>query len=274
MQSSGGEQGSKGSRGLALIRCENLAFAYDGETVLKNVNFSVKQGEYLCIVGENGAGKSTLVRGLLGLKKPCEGRIVFEALHPHEIGYLPQQTRIQKDFPASVYEVVLSGCLNALGKRFFYGSKEKVIAEKNMKALGIERIRHSCFRELSGGQQQRVLLARALSATGKIILLDEPASGLDPKVTLEVYDIINRINREMGITVVMVSHDIHSAMKYADKILHIKQEQLFFGTPSEYEVTKIGETFIGSSCQYAAPAHEHALHCEMENVERSAEDVL
>ncbi len=247
-----------------LLRCEDLCFAYDGETVLRNVNFSVQSGEYVCIVGENGAGKSTLVKGLLGLKKPSAGHVTFRGVGSHEIGYLPQQTRIQKDFPASVYEVVLSGCLNGLGWRFFYSKKEKEMAEKNMEALGITSIKRSCFRELSGGQQQRVLLARALCATGKIILLDEPASGLDPKVTIEVYDIINRINRDMGITVVMVSHDIHSAMRYADKILHIKHEQLFFGTPAEYEESTIGETFIGNSCQYAATAHEHIVHCAQE----------
>lgn len=248
-----------------LIKCTDLAFSYDGEVVLKNVTFDICQGDYLCIVGENGAGKSTLVSGLLGLKSPVSGRIVYEALKSCEIGYLPQKTRIQKDFPASVWEVVLSGTLNLLKRRLFYGRREKEIAVKHMKSLGIWEMRNTAFRELSGGQQQRVLLARALCATGKIILLDEPAAGLDPIVTNEFYDLLNRINRELGIAVIMVSHDIHSALKYATKILHLKQEQIFFGTAEAYENTEIGKAFLGNSCQFAAIAHEHKLHCEVKH---------
>lgn len=248
-----------------LIQCTDLAFSYDGEVVLKNVTFDIHEGDYLCIVGENGAGKSTLVSVLLGLKSPGRGSIVYEGLKSNEIGYLPQKTGIQRDFPASVYEVVMSGNLNSLGYHLFYGAAHKERAKRHMKALGIWEMRREAFRELSGGQQQRVLLARALCATGRLILLDEPAAGLDPIVTNEFYELLKKVNREMGIAVIMVSHDIHSALKYATKILHLKQEQIFFGTAAEYENTEVGKAFLGYSCQFAADAHEHRLHCEVEH---------
>lgn len=250
-----------------LISCTNLAFSYDGEVVLKNVTFDLEEGDYLCIVGENGAGKSTLVSGLLGLKSPGCGKIVYEGLKPHDIGYLPQKTRIQRDFPASVYEVVMSGNLNSLGYRLFYSAEHKKRAMRHMKALGIWEMKRESFRELSGGQQQRVLLARALCATGRLILLDEPATGLDPIVTNEFYELLKKVNKEMGIAVIMVSHDIHSALKYANKILHLKQEQIFFGTSAEYEETEVGKAFLGYSCQFAADAHEHRTHCDPEHIE-------
>lgn len=248
-----------------LIQCTNLAFAYDGEEVLKNVTFDIREGDYLCIVGENGAGKSTLVSGLLGLKSPTFGEIVYEGLKSTEIGYLPQKKRIQRDFPASVYEVVMSGNLNSLGYRLFYGAEQKDRAMRHMKSLGIWEMRRESFRELSGGQQQRVLLARALCATGRLILLDEPAAGLDPIVTNEFYELLKRVNKEMGIAVIMVSHDIHSALKYANKILHLKQEQIYFGDASQYEETEVGKAFLGYSCQFAADAHQHRAHCEVEH---------
>ena len=173
---------------MSLISCENLAFAYEGMTVLQNVNFTVGQGDYLCIIGENGAGKSTLMKGLLGLKKPSAGSVTFgDGLRAREIGYLPQQTPVQKDFPASVQEVVLSGCLSGMGLRPFYGKEEREKAARNIEALEITDLKDRCYRDLSGGQQQRVLLARALCATKKVILLDEPVAGLDPRVTINMY---------------------------------------------------------------------------------------
>ena len=221
---------------MSLISCENLAFAYEGVTVLRNLNFSIEQGDYLCILGENGAGKSTLMKGLLGLKKPSAGSVALgDGLRAKEIGYLPQQTPVQKDFPASVQEVVLSGCLSGMGLRPFYGKAEKERAARSMESLEITDLRERCYRDLSGGQQQRVLLARALCATKKVILLDEPVAGLDPLVTINMYKLIERINREMGITVIMVSHDLQAAMRYASHVLHLGEDrQLFFGTREEY----------------------------------------
>lgn len=231
---------------MSLISCEDLAFAYDGVTVLSHLDFKVEQGNYLCILGENGAGKSTLMKGLLGLKKPSAGNVAFgEDLRAKEIGYLPQQTPVQKDFPASVREVVLSGCLSGMGMRPFYSKTERDRADRNMEALEITDLKDRCYRDLSGGQQQRVLLARALCATKKVILLDEPVAGLDPLVTINMYRLIERINKEMGITVIMVSHDMQAATKYASHILHLGEDrQLFFGTCEEYRHTAAYHSFM------------------------------
>lgn len=229
---------------MALISCENLSFSYEGIPAVQDLNFTVEKGDYLWILGENGAGKSTLIKGLLNLKKPAGGKIILgEGLIPNEIGYLPQQTVVQKDFPASVYEVVLSGCLNHLSFRPFYGLKERQRAKENMDRLGIISLKKRCYRDLSGGQQQRVLLARALCATKKLLILDEPVAGLDPVVTKELYNQIEEINQNLGITVIMVSHDINSAMKRGQKILHINGKQLFFGNCREYLDSEVGKIF-------------------------------
>lgn len=230
---------------MSLIKCENVSVAYEGQTVVKNVNFSIEAGDYLCIVGENGSGKSTLVKSILGLKNVENGRIIFgDGLRQSNIGYLPQQTDAQKDFPASVYEVVLSGRLNSRGIRPFYTSSDKKQAMEKMELLGIRDLSKQCFRELSGGQKQRVLLARALCATKSLILLDEPVTGLDPIVTGEFYQLIRVINRESGIAVVMVSHDIESAVEDASHILHLQEEMLFFGTAQDYRQSRIGKRFL------------------------------
>ncbi len=229
-----------------LITCKNVSFEYEGNYVLNNLNFSIEKNDYLCIVGKNGAGKSTLIKGLLNIKQPSKGKIVLEnGLVPNEIGYLPQQTDAQKDFPASVYEVVLSGCLNRLGIKPFYTKKEKNIAQQNLEKMGISNLKNKCYRELSGGQQQRVLLARALCATKKMILLDEPVAGLDPMATKELYSLIKMINEELSITVVMVSHDINTAVKDAKHILHICQPNIFYGTAKEYLNSDLGKFFVG-----------------------------
>ena len=233
---------------MSLIECNNLAFAYDGTLAVKDLNFSIPQGDYLCIVGENGAGKSTLIKGLLGLKKPTNGTITFgEGLLKNEIGYLPQQTLAQKDFPASVYEVVLSGCLNTLGYKPFYSKKDKTKVMQYLELLGITKLKHACYRDLSGGQQQRVLLARALCATKKLLLLDEPSASLDPVMTQELYALIKRINEEMGITIIMVSHDVGCALTYAKHILHLQHTQRFFGSVVAYQESAVGTAFIGGS---------------------------
>ena len=220
---------------MALIKCEDLAFAYSGETVLRGVSFSVNAGDYLCIVGENGSGKSTLMRGLLGLKEPSAGSITFgDGLKPNEIGYLPQQTDLQRDFPASVFEVALSGRLNSLGRRFFYSRADRAETERNLERIGMLEFKNRCYQELSGGQQQRVLLARALNATSKLLLLDDPVAGLDPLATGEMYNILKLINLCDGVTVVMVSHDVNAALRYATHILQLGHTQLYFGSVHDY----------------------------------------
>ena len=201
---------------MAIIECKQLGFAYEGVQVLEDVNFSLNAGDYLCVVGENGSGKSTLIKGLLGLKAPDTGSVVYgDGLKKAEIGYLPQQTEVQRDFPASVREVVLSGCLSRCGLRPFYSRQDRLRAAKIMDRLGISHLSGESYRYLSGGQQQRVLLARALCATEKMLLLDEPVAGLDPAATAEMYDIIGKLNKEEGITVIMISHDITQALGQA-----------------------------------------------------------
>lgn len=229
---------------MPYIECKNLKLGYDGKIISHNINFKVDKGNYLCIVGENGVGKSTLVKTLLNLRKPMGGEIIRDGIKEYEIGYLPQQTMTQRDFPASVKEVVISGCLNRCGLLPFYGAVEKKICEDNMRKMGIYEIKDKCYRELSGGQQQRVLLARALCSAGKILLLDEPVAGLDPKVTIEMYELIEGLNKE-GITIIMVSHDIACAVRYATHILHMGNKPAFFGTKKDYLKSDIYKEFIG-----------------------------
>ena len=226
---------------MALLTCENVTLGYGDRKVVENLSFTVNSGDYLYIVGENGSGKSTLIKTILKLMNPISGKITTgDGLQPNEIGYLPQQTVIQRDFPASVREIVLSGCLNRCGIRPFFNSAEKKSAYDSMEKLNITHLAKKCYRELSGGQQQRVLLARALCATGKLLLLDEPVAGLDPKITHEMYHLIQKLNADDGITVIMISHDIAAAVKYADKILHIDNKPLFFGSKDDYLKTDIG----------------------------------
>lgn len=236
---------------MSQLVCRDLSLGYDGKTIVSNLNFSVNRGDYLCIVGENGSGKSTLIKTLLRLKSPLSGTITTnEGLRHNEIGYLPQQTDVQRDFPASVKEVVLSGCLNRCGLRPFYNKNEKKMARLNMEKLSILDLADRCYRELSGGQQQRVLLARALCATQKMLLLDEPVAGLDPKVTAEMYELIAKINREEQITVIMVSHDIPAAIQYSSHILHIgNHSELFFGTKKDYVKNMSGTSFLPSGAR-------------------------
>lgn len=230
---------------MSLISCENISLAYDKKTVLTDLSFQVNQGDYLCIVGENGSGKSTLMKAILGLVPTGKGRIVMgEGLSRRSIAYLPQQSAAQKDFPASVREVVLSGRLSE--KRFFsyYTQADKAEAEASMKRLGILSLQNQSFRELSGGQQQRVLLARALSARMRLLMVDEPTNGLDPAVTAELYDIISQINKE-GAAVIMVTHDIRSAVKRASHILHLQNKPLFWGTRDAYLISEFGKKYVG-----------------------------
>ena len=227
------------------VQLDKLTVGYDGQPVVSDLNFSVNSGDYLCIVGENGSGKTTLMKTLLGLREPLSGQIIpGDGLKRNEIGYLPQQTVVQKDFPASVYEIVLSGALSKSKWRPFYSKELKALAKENMEKMSIWDMRKTCYRNLSGGQQQRVLLARALTATTKLLLLDEPVSGLDPKVTAEMYSLINDLNKD-GITIIMVSHDIDAAIKYAGTILHVNGEDSFFGSKEEYINSKEYKSLTG-----------------------------
>ncbi|MGM9604950.1 MAG: metal ABC transporter ATP-binding protein [Faecousia sp.] len=227
---------------MPQIICENASLGYENRPIVKDLNFTVNAGDYLCILGENGSGKSTLMKTILNLTPPLAGSIRMEGLKSTEIGYLPQQTQVQRDFPASVQEIVLSGFQGRCGLRPFYTKAEKAFAARNLERMGIADFARRCYRDLSGGQQQRVLLARALCATQKCLLLDEPVSGLDPKAAAQMYEIISDLHRE-GITVIMISHDLNAALDYATHVLHIGQT-LFFGTRGEYLESGMGHAFL------------------------------
>lgn len=229
-----------------LMKCEHVDFGYENYDVVKDVTMEISEGDYICIVGENGSGKSTLMKGLLGLLKPTGGTITLsDELKRSGIGYLPQQTPAQKDFPATVREVVLSGCLGKRGNRPFYSSAERRLAEKNMERLGIENLRNSCYRDLSGGQKQRTLIARALCATDRLLILDEPITGLDPSTTQDFYHEIRHLNKEEHVAVLMVTHDIANIIGQADKILHLEQSVLFYGSVADYRQSPCGIRFLG-----------------------------
>ena len=241
-----------------LLSCDNLSLGYEGRTVLSNLNFSVNEGDKLCVVGENGSGKSTLLKGLLSLIPPMGGKLIKNPeLAAVDMGYLPQENLLQKDFPAAVFEVVLSGRQNRRGFAPFYTKADKEAAMESLSMLELAELKEACYRELSGGQRRRVLLARSLCAAGKILLLDEPASGLDPVIQAGLYAILEKINIELGITIIMVSHDIEGVLRFAaggsaGKVLHLAGTQVFFGSAEDYRESEPGKIFLG--------AH---IHCEM-----------
>lgn len=230
---------------MSAVSVSDVTLSYDNLTVAEHVSFDVEFGDYVCIVGENGTGKSTLLKTIVGIHQPKSGHILFDCdIKNGDIGYLPQQTVVRDDFPASVGEIVLSGCLGLLGKRPFFGAEERRIADKNMDLLGISDLKKTSFRELSGGQRQRVLLAKALCCARKILVLDEPVTGLDPLVTADMYSILRLINGE-GVTIIMVSHEIGEAVKQASKILHLKHGVEFYGKTEDYLKSSVGKLFTG-----------------------------
>ncbi|MBQ8404421.1 MAG: ABC transporter ATP-binding protein [Clostridia bacterium] len=229
-----------------ILKCENVALSYDGRTVAENIDFQINEGDYLCVLGENGSGKTTLINALLGLKKVAGGKIVYgEGVKAENIGYLPQKQSVGVDFPACVREIVRTGFLGKRGFRFYYSKVERERAEDVMQKLGVTDFAKRSFSELSGGQQKRVLLARALCSAENLLILDEPTAALDPIVTEELYEMTKKLNAEEKISVIMVSHDVAAATKYANKILHVKHEQLFFGTTEEYLKTDLAKAYLG-----------------------------
>lgn len=227
------------------IICKDLCINYENTIALSDLSFTVNRGDYLCILGENGAGKSTLIKALLGLIKPSRGEIIYNGIDRRHIGYLAQSCPIPKGFPSSCLEVVMSGYTS-----LFHSKKEYGRAHKNMEILGVTDIKNRCFSELSGGQKQRVLLARALCAAEDFLFLDEPVSGLDPVASSQMYELIEKLNREHNMTVIMISHDTESAAKYATHILHLKGKDAFFGTTEEYMKTALSREFLGG-CGHA-----------------------
>lgn len=227
-----------------LISVRDVSLGYERQSVLEHLNLTIRAGDYLCVVGDNGSGKSTLMKGLLGLLPPLSGVIACAPeLSRGAVGYLPQQTRAQKGFPATVYEVVLSGCLNQKGTRFFYSAAQKSAAMMNIGKLGILELKDRCYRDLSGGQQQRVLLARALCAASRLLILDEPITGLDPAAAQDLYKTLRYLNEREGMAIVMVTHDLGSALEQASTVLHIGKTGWFYGTVDEFLLSPAGRRF-------------------------------
>lgn len=232
---------------MAQLTCENLSFGYNGRPLLPPINFAIDPGDYLCIIGENGGGKSTLLKTLLGLQEPLSGRVVLDGLDASQIGYLPQQNQIQRDFPATVREIVLSGCQARSTWRPFYNREERQLADSLMDKVNILNLAKVCYSELSGGQQQRVLLARALCAARKLLFLDEPVAGLDPEASKRMYDLIRRLNKEDGISIIMVSHDLGPAVNEASHILHLGKDRQIFADKSDYLASNWGRSYFENS---------------------------
>ena len=226
---------------MSLISAKDLTIGFSDLVLYRDLSFEINEGDYVFVIGENGTGKTTLMKTLLGLRRPLKGEVVTDGLKLSEIGYLPQQTIVQRDFPASVKEIVLSGFVGRLGMNPFYSAAQKKTALKAMKRFGVDNLASRCYRELSGGQQQRVLLARTLCAATKVLLMDEPVAGLDPFVTEEFYGLVEKLNRE-GMTIIMISHDIAAAKKYATHILHIKNDPSFT-EKKEYFASGKGNAF-------------------------------
>lgn len=226
---------------MSIIEAKNLTLGYDNVKVLKNLNFKIEENDFLCVVGPNGSGKSTLIKGILGLIKPMSGKVIYKNLKQKFIGYMPQETKIDSNFPASVHEIVLSGTLNRVGLRPFYSKKEKEIATNNLKILGIEKLKDKSFTELSGGQRQKVLLARSLCATKKLLILDEPSNNLDSKSKKELYETIIDLNKNHNITIIMITHDLDHNNLIGNKILSLREDKVFFGTVNDFVRSVHGE---------------------------------
>ncbi len=218
---------------MSLIELKNLSLGYDKDIIIKNINLSIEENDFICIVGPNGSGKSTLVKGILGLIKPIKGKVIYNGLKQNCIGYMPQETKVDSNFPASVLEIVLSGTLNQY-KNLFYNKEQKEIALKNLKILGIEKIKDKSFCDLSGGQRQKVLLARSLCATSKLLILDEPSNNLDSKSKMELYNTIIDLNKNYNITIIMITHDLDHDNLIGNKILSLREDDVFFGTVEEF----------------------------------------
>lgn len=226
---------------MKLLELKNLSLGYDNHIILKNLNIDIEENDFICIVGPNGSGKSTLIKGILGLINIKKGKIIFNNLKQNYIGYMPQETKVDQNFPASVFEIVLSGTLNQLGMKPFYTKKEKEIATNNLKKLGIYNLKNKYFCDLSGGQRQKVLLARSLCSTTKLLILDEPSNNLDSKSKKELYETITDLNKNHNITIIMITHDLDHNNLIGNKILSLREDKVFFGTVNDFVRSVHGE---------------------------------
>ena len=212
------------SNNKPLIKCHQLTLGYGSKNIVNSFDYEINAGDYLCSIGRNGCGKTTFLRGLAGVLRPKAGKIELrDNLQRKQIGYLPQITVTQKDFPASVEEIVLSAFQGKSLLLPFYGRALRERANECLALTRTENLRKACFRELSGGQKQRVLLARALCAAERMLLLDEPVTGLDPESSQNMYNIIKELHEQKKMTIVMVTHDVEASTKYATRILNFNE---------------------------------------------------
>jgi zinc transport system ATP-binding protein len=219
----------------SILELKQLRLGFGDNIVINNASLVLEEGDFACIVGANGAGKSTLVRAILGLIKPLGGDIHYCGdLKQTQIGYLPQETRPDSNFPATVEEIVLSGCLGHMGWKPFYCHKEKQHIRRSLKILGIESLAKKRFVDLSGGQKQKVLLARSLSATTKMIILDEPSNSLDHKSRKDFYKTLKNLNREQGLTILMITHDLDADDLIGNKVIAIKEGKVTLSETNDY----------------------------------------
>lgn len=225
---------------MSLIEVVHLTLGYDHQEVISDLSLTIEEGDFVCIVGPNGAGKSTFVKGLLGILKPMRGKVLFHDLKQNFIGYMPQESKVDKHFPASVMEIVLSGTLNQVGWNSFYHKKEKQKAEETLKLLGISSLKNQHFSDLSGGQRQKVLLARGLCASSKLLILDEPSNNLDQSSKMELYQILKSLNQNKGMTILMITHDLDHHNLIGNKILSLEKGHYFYGSVEEF-VKKVHE---------------------------------
>jgi len=219
---------------MGMIELNNVTLGYDDHIVLKDINMEINDKDFICVVGPNGSGKSTLVKGILGLIKPLKGKIKYNSLKRNFVGYMPQETKVDNNFPASVFEIVLSGALNQIGFKIFYTKKEKELAEKNLKLLNIYDLKNKNFCDLSGGQRQKVLLARAITSTKKLIILDEPSNNLDSVSKKDLYNTIVSLNKDHNIAVIMITHDLDHDNLIGNKILSLREDEMYFGPTEEF----------------------------------------
>jgi len=210
---------------MSIIEIKNLSFSYDKQTILENINLKVEENDFLAIIGPNGGGKSTLLKLILGIIPIKDGSIHTFGAYPkknlEKIGYVPQNTNVNTDFPIKVIEVVLMGHIGTKRPLFGYAEEEKLCALGALAQVGMEAYANARIGSLSGGQRQRVMIARALCAHPKILILDEPTASIDVEGQRQIYELLKRLNEY--ITIIVVSHDISVIMQYANKVVHINK---------------------------------------------------
>jgi ABC-type Mn2+/Zn2+ transport system ATPase subunit len=224
-----------------IIRFDHASFGFPGVIALKDISLSINTGEFVGVIGPNGSGKTTLCRAVLGLMAPVEGHLhIFDCAcdelrchHRAKIGYLPQKGVVDRNFPVTVLETVMMGRYGALGLFKRPGSKDQKIAMESLTHVGMERHKDTALGHLSGGQQQRVFIARALAQQPKVLLLDEPTTGLDMTAQHNVIELVEHLHDELGLTVLLITHDINMIRSRVDRLVLLKTRLYAAGPPAD-----------------------------------------